>query len=80
MGSDLGKVLEWVEHGEEVVLHREGKPVARVLPVAQGRKLSSTKPSTAEEIEHYLRSKPKPRGTYSPVTGAELVSEGRGEI
>jgi prevent-host-death family protein len=28
----LGTVLDWVEQGEEVVITRRGKPVARLVP------------------------------------------------
>ncbi len=78
--TELAKVLDWVEHGEEVVLLRGETPVARVLPIDQPAQSSSAKPRTSEEIERYLREKPAPRGPVSTLTGAELVSIGRGEI
>ena len=28
----LGTLLDWVEHGEEIVITRRGKPVARLVP------------------------------------------------
>jgi prevent-host-death family protein len=30
--SKLGQLLDWVEAGEEVVITRRGKPVAKVVP------------------------------------------------
>lgn len=74
------KVLAWVEHGEEVVLVRGDKPVARMLPTGRPSHVSASKPRTPEEIEHYLREKPDPRGPISTLTGVELVGMGRGEI
>ncbi len=78
--SEPLKVLGWAEHGEEVVVLREGVPVARMLPIAQPVPDASGKPATPEEIEQYLLLKPSPQGKRSAVTGAELVSLGRGEI
>jgi prevent-host-death family protein len=36
--THLSKLLERVERGEEIVLARAGKPVARLVPVASRRK------------------------------------------
>jgi len=30
--SKLGQLLDWVEAGEEIVITRRGKPVARLVP------------------------------------------------
>ena len=32
----LGTLLDWVEHGEEVVITRHGKAVARLVPIRPG--------------------------------------------
>lgn len=32
--NKLGTLLDWVENGEEVVITRHGKPVARLIPNA----------------------------------------------
>ena len=32
----FGTLLDWVEHGEEIVITRRGKPVARLVPPAAG--------------------------------------------
>ncbi|MBN8875887.1 MAG: type II toxin-antitoxin system prevent-host-death family antitoxin [Rhodospirillales bacterium] len=32
----LGQLLDWVEAGEEVVITRRGKPVARMVPPERG--------------------------------------------
>lgn len=34
--NKLGQLLDLVEHGEEVVITRHGKPVARLLPPVGG--------------------------------------------
>ena len=78
--SEPLKVLGWAEHGEEVVVLREGVPVARMLPIARQASDASDKPATPEEIEQYLLRKPSPQGKRSAITGAELVGLGRGEI
>ena len=31
--NNLGALLSWVENGEEVLITRRGKPVARLVPV-----------------------------------------------
>jgi len=34
--NTLGSLLDRVEHGEEIVITRHGKPVARLVPAAGG--------------------------------------------
>lgn len=34
--NKFGTLLDWVERGEEVVITRRGKPVARLVPSASG--------------------------------------------
>lgn len=34
--NKLGTLLDWVEHGEEVLITRRGKPVARLVPAGSG--------------------------------------------
>ena len=74
------KVPGWAEYGEEVVVFREDVPVARLLPIVRAMSEAPDKPKAPEEIEKYLLLKPSPRGKRSAITGAELVSLGRGEI
>lgn len=33
----LGTLLDWVENGEEVIITRRGKPIARLVPNAPAR-------------------------------------------
>jgi prevent-host-death family protein len=37
--SNLSRLLDQVERGEEVVLARHGKPVAKLVPVSQANRL-----------------------------------------
>lgn len=37
--SNLSRLLEQVEQGEEVVIARHGKPVAKLVPVPQTRRV-----------------------------------------
>lgn len=36
--TQLSRLLERVEHGEEVVITRHGKPVAKLVPITQRRR------------------------------------------
>ena len=36
--NKLGTLLDWVENGEEVLITRHGKPVARLVPAAASRR------------------------------------------
>lgn len=67
--THLPRLLDEVEHGEEVTITRHGKPVARLVPVADARR------SVDETIEA-LRA----FGARHPRKGLnfrELIEEGR---
>jgi prevent-host-death family protein len=69
--SRLGQLLDWVEAGEEVVITRRGKVVARLVP-----------PGMALDHERSRRAVQRIRGMRKGVTlgGAsikDLISEGR---
>jgi prevent-host-death family protein len=69
--SRLGQLLDWVEAGEEVVITRRGKVVARMVP-----------PSMAFDRERGRQAVQRIRGMRKGVTlgGAnikDLISEGR---
>lgn len=34
--NKLGTLLDWVEQGEEIVITRRGKAIARLMPIASG--------------------------------------------
>jgi prevent-host-death family protein len=70
--TTLSALLAEVEHGEEVVIARNGTPVAKLVPVApsHGRKTGA------------LRDVPEWRGftydtpRFAPATDADLAEEG----
>lgn len=65
----LGALLDRVEDGEEVVITRRGRPVARLVPEA-GRHAAAR--AAAERIIANRASK-----TLGPVSARELVDDGR---
>jgi len=68
-------VLDWAEHGEEVIILREGQLVARLLPAGGPQPAPRL---TEEEIAHYWRDVHRPVGRMSDVSGSDLVAWGRG--
>ena len=69
--SRLGQLLDWVEAGEEVVITRRGKIVARLVP-----------PSLAFDRERSRRAVQKIRGMRKGITLGglrikDLINEGR---
>jgi prevent-host-death family protein len=69
--SRLGQLLDWVEAGEEVVITRRGKVVARLVP-----------PSTAFDRERSRMAAQKIREmrkgvTLSGLRVKDLIDEGR---
>ena len=69
--SRLGQLLDWVEAGEEVVITRRGKPVARLVP-----------PSLAFDRERSRNAVQKIRAMRKGVTLGrfkikDLINEGR---
>ena len=69
--SRLGQLLDWVEAGEEVVITRRGKVVARLVP-----------PSTAFDRERSRSAAQKIREMRKGVTLSglrikDLIDEGR---
>ncbi len=65
----LGRVLEWVEHGEEVLVLRRRKVVARLVPPSP--EIAATPDFVARAQEVWGN---KPRGKRL----SSLVDEGRG--
>lgn len=49
--THLSKLVERVEGGEEIVISRAGKPAAKLVPVAQRKKLGKRKLGGWESIE-----------------------------
>lgn len=67
----LGTLLDWVECGEEVVITRRGKPVARLLPSRP-----AANPDEAREAARKIRA--MSRGmSLGGLAIKDLVAEGR---
>lgn len=69
--SRLGRLLDWVEAGEEVIITRRGKTVARLVP-----------PKEAVDAERGLRAAMRVRQMRQGVTLQglkirDLINEGR---
>jgi prevent-host-death family protein len=74
----FGKLLDRVARGEEVVVTRHDKPVARMVP-AEGRKLSAVRQAVAQLQQLQTRIRARTRGKAS-LSGDEVraaIEEGR---
>jgi prevent-host-death family protein len=67
----LSALLDRVEHGEEIVITRRGKPVAKLVPAVPGFDRANARRAVAGLIE-------ASRGvTLGDLTIKDLISEGR---
>ena len=67
----LGTLLDWVERGEEVVITRRGKPVARLVP--EGPRVDR---EAAREAAHRIRG--MSRGVrLGGIEIKDLIEDGR---
>ena len=69
--SKLSRLVEKAESGEEIVLTRRGRPVAKIVTIAPGAKRDRA--SLLRRIRKLARRVKIPRG----VSLAEIVAEGR---
>lgn len=72
----FGELLERVAQGEEIVITRHDKPVARIVP--EGRDLESVR--RAVDNMRKLREEMGRRKGFKPITGQEIkdaINEGR---
>jgi prevent-host-death family protein len=69
--NTLGSLLDRVEHGEELVITRRGRPVARLVPAGGGHDRGRARAAAARII---ARSK---GATLGGITLKELIDEGR---
>ena len=47
--TNLSRIIERVEHGEEIIISRAGRPVAKVIPLP-GRAMRSARGSLRDKI------------------------------
>jgi prevent-host-death family protein len=74
----FGKLLDRVARGEEVVVTRHDKPVARMVP-AEGRQLSAVRQAVAElkQLQARIRVRIQGRDSLSDAEVRSAVAEGR---
>jgi prevent-host-death family protein len=74
----FGKILERVSRGEEIVITRHDRPVARIIP--EGRASIDHIRATARQIEQLRERIGRRRASTAPLSDAgvrELIDEGR---
>jgi prevent-host-death family protein len=68
----FGRLLDRVERGEEIVIIRRGKPVARLAPLREHR-------NPTEALEAWARIRGRAEGvTLGGISIRELIDEGDG--
>ena len=74
----FGKLLDRVARGEEVVVTRHDKPVARMVPEG-GRKLSAVRRAVAElqQLQGRIRARTKGRGALADAEVRSAIEAGR---
>jgi len=74
----FGKLLDRVARGEEVVVTRHDKPVARMVP-ADGRQLSTVRRAVAElrDLQGRIRSRARGRAALSDEEVQSAIEQGR---
>lgn len=73
----FGELLDRVSRGEEIVITRHEKPVARIVP--EGRLSLATVREAADDL-HALRAEMARRPGYKPLTDKEIkeaIKQGR---
>lgn len=73
----LAAIIAEVEQGEEIIITRRDRPVARLLPISPTAATSSGTPAA---LRAYWKRRPLPPAVRSTLTHADLVSEGRGDV
>ena len=69
--SKLGQLLDQVEHGEEIIITRRGRPVARLAPVEPGFDRAKARRAVAGILE-------MSKGvTLGGLKIKDLINEGR---
>ena len=69
--NSLGRLLDWVEGGEEVLITRRGRAVARLVPAVPGFDMAK-----AQQAADRLRAR-RPSLSLGSLTIKELIAEGR---
>ncbi len=74
----FGKLLDRVAGGEEVVVTRHDKPVARMIP-AEGRQLNAVRQAVAElkELQERIRVRTQAKESIADAEVRSAIEEGR---
>jgi prevent-host-death family protein len=74
----FGKLLDRVARGEEIVVTRHDKPVARMVP-AEGRQLSVVRRAVAElrQLQRRIGARGRGRARLSSEEVRSAIEEGR---
>jgi prevent-host-death family protein len=74
----LGKLLDRVARGEEIVITRHEKPIARMIPEGQ-RRLVVVQQAVTElrRLQERIRARTKGRGRLSDSEVRSAIDEGR---
>jgi len=64
--NTLGHLLDLVQAGEEIVITRHGKPVARMVPETKGRDVASAR-AAADRIRARARTRIGPGVTIEEI-------------
>jgi prevent-host-death family protein len=73
----LAALIAEVGQGEELIVTRRNRPVARLMPLSPAAASPSCHPAA---LRAYWRRRPLPPAVRSKLTHAELVAEGRGDV
>jgi prevent-host-death family protein len=71
--THLPRLLDEVAQGQTFVITKRGVPVARLVPVEEGRERLQRKRAAVDAIRKYRRTAP-PLGNLS---AADMIAEGR---
>lgn len=74
---ELAAMIAEVEQGEEIIITRRSHPVARLSPISPADAPSTTTPA---RLSSYWRRRPIPPAVRSPLTHADLIADGRGDV
>jgi prevent-host-death family protein len=74
----FGKLLDRVARGEEVIVTRHDKPVARMVP-AEGRQLDTVRRAVAQlrQLQARIRARARGRLSLSEEEVRSAIEEGR---
>ena len=74
----FGKLLDRVARGEEVVVTRHDKPVARMVP-ADGRNLGAVRDAVTQlrQLQERIRARTRGRASLSEKDVRAAIDEGR---